>query len=55
MDRELNNSCIEYILEHLCDGLTARDVAEHFHYSRHISIDVLKQSPERVSMSLSCA
>lgn len=33
MDRELNNSCIEYILEHLCDGLTARDVAEHFHYS----------------------
>jgi AraC family transcriptional regulator len=33
MDRELINSCIEYILEHLCDGLTVGALAEHFHYS----------------------
>jgi AraC family transcriptional regulator len=33
MERELIDRSIDYILAHLNDGLTARSVAEHFHYS----------------------
>lgn len=33
MNKELINQSIDYILRHFAEGLTAKDVAEHFHFS----------------------
>ena len=33
MDRELINQSIDYILRHFDEGITAKEVAEHFHFS----------------------